>query len=155
MALKRFTFSPFMLESFHSEGGIRVKAALIDKPQSLSICLQITLSSLIPYINVQLQIQRKQSVLYSCSESDPEFLMFSQTRLIVFSKIHVRVSEISSTSKVAFCENARLFRLMAPTSNFITWLKNYDLPITAIRSELFCSSEVTLPLAQREQAALH
>lgn len=94
-------------------------------------------------------------MLYSCSESDPEFLMFSQTRLIVFSKIHVRVSKISSTSKVAFCENARLFCLLAPTSNFITWLKNYDSAITAIRSELFCSSEATLALALREQAALH
>lgn len=86
-------------------------------------------------------------MLYSYPESDPEFLMFSQTRLIVFSKIRVRVSEISSTSEVAFCENARLFRLMAPTSNFITWLKNYDSPITTIRSELFCSSEATLALA--------
>lgn len=85
-------------------------------------------------------------MLFPCCESDPEFLMFSQTRF-VFSKIRVRVSEISSTSEVAFCENARLFCLMAPTSNFITWLKNYDSPITAIRSELFCSSEATLALA--------
>lgn len=73
-----------------------------------------------------------------------EFLnfCFCQTLLIVFS-----TSKSSSTSKVAFSRNARLFHLMAPTSNFITWLKNYDSPITAIRSELFCSSEATLPSA--------